>query len=492
MSGKQRRDWVAGLLLVWAIGGVQAQTPWPARYELIKDPWSVLQPSRQVQWGGRLWSMEELCQAPDWQAIRPHDLARLALCRKPGLASAWADFQAAAAREGQSLAPYLPTVQLAGGDQRRATPSVVVDPDRPELNVAGDRESTQRHDIRASWTLLTFGARSAARERTRHQTEAARLNYDNQIDTVLLDALTAYESLLGATDVARLLEDSLAKAKDSVTMASARHQRGLGSLSEVKTAQGVLVRAVVDLERARLDVSLRRAELAAAVSLTSSELAQLVMPPALSPSSPSSPSSQTARPNLDLGDFLRQLPRHKAILAAQASSAAARAQVTVIEREANPTVSASASYGHNYRKNNSTLFNNNREWTAAVQYTVPLFSGFANQYRLTEALQQEASQLQQAEATKEQLQATGVQNLQTLQLEHAQLDHWQNYVEITLFNMQAMRERYLRGVADINYVVNAEREAAGALADQSRAITRFQVAQWRHWRDMGVIRDRIE
>ena len=490
MSGKQRRDWVAGLLLVWAAFGVQAQAqaqpPSTARYELIKDPWSVLQPSRQVQWGGRLWSMEELCQAPDWKAIRPHDLARLALCRKPGLASAWADFQAAAAREGQSLAPYLPTVQLAGGDQRRATPAIVVDPDRPELNVAGDRESTQRHDIRASWTLLTFGARSAARERARHQTEAARLNYDNLIDTVLLEALTAYESLRGAIDVARLLDDALAKARDSVEMASARHQRGLGSLSEVKTAQGVLVRAVVDLERARLDVGLRRAELAAAVSLTSSELAQLVMPPT------SSPSSQTARPKLDLGDFLRQLPRHKAILAAQASSAAARAQVTVIEREANPTVSASASYGHNYRKNNSTLFNNNREWTAAVQYTVPLFSGFANQYRLTEALQQQASQLQQAEATKEQLQSTGLQNLQTLQLEHAQLEHWDSYVEITLFNMQAMRERYLRGVADINYVVNAERDAAGALADQSRAITRFQVAQWRHWRDMGVIRDRIE
>jgi outer membrane protein len=483
MSGERRRDRVAGLMLVLAISVAQAQAPSPARPELIKDPWAVLQPSRQVQWAGRIWVMEELCQLPDWKAIEPHELARLALCRRPSLASAWADFQAAAAREGQSLAPYLPTVQLAGGDQHRATPSVVVAPGRPELNVPGDRETTQRHDIRASWTLMTFGARTAARERTRLLSEAARLNYDNQIDTVLLEAMTAYENLVGALDVARILDESLIKAKDSVEMAAARHRQGLGSLSEVKTAQGVLVRALVDLERADLDVKLRRAELATAVNLTSTELAQMVLASTLTP---------PAQIRLEASDFLSQLPDHKALLAAKANSAAARAQVMVIEREANPTVSASASYGHNYRRNNSTLFNNNREWTFAVQYTVPLFSGFTNQYRLAEALSQEESQLKQTEATAEQLRLTGVQNLHVLHLEHAQLQHWNSYVEIARFNLDAMRERYLRGVADINYFVNAEREAAGALADQSRAVTRFQVAKWRHWRDVGVIRDRIE
>jgi outer membrane protein len=197
---------------------------------------------------------------------------------------------------------------------------------------------------------------------------------------------------------------------------------------------------------------------------------------------------------VEVRDFLSQLPQHKELQAAQAAWVAARLQVTAVEREANPVVSASISYGNRFSQRRDQPSNppfDNREWTVGLQYSVPLFSGFSGHYKLREAQSQADYQLSQSDVVRERLQSTGLQNQQALRLEQMQLESWVRVVDLSLFNMSATRERYLRGVSDINFVLNAEREAAAALTEQSRAKTRFQVAKWKHLRDMGEIRDSI-
>lgn len=481
MSGNAYRTMLAAFLAL-VLGQSQASEILATKLGLVRDPWSVMQVERRIEWGDKTLGLAELCLEPSWPSMSRQSVALLALCRRSGLEVAWHGWQAAAAREGQAYGRYLPTVRLTGSEQLRSTSSIDAGQGRPNLVVPGESEITRRSDISAEWTLLTFGARSAALDRLRHQTEAARLEYDNQVDSVLLEAFTAFENLLGAQQVARLQQESLGKAQDSVTLATTRFSHNVGSLADVKSAEVVLLRARIELERTQAEIAQRRFELAAALSLTNGELDRVALVDTDGGSGP-----------VEVGDFLSQLPQHKELQAAQAASTAARLQVTAVAREANPIVSAVVSYGNlsSQRRDLGTPAIDRREMTIGVQVNLPLFSGFSGYYKLREAQSQVDYQLGQTEVVRDRLQANGLQNQQALQLEQMQLESWSRIVELSQFNMSATRQRYLRGISDISFVLSAEREAAAALTEQSRAQTRFQVAKWKHMRDMGSIRARI-
>jgi outer membrane protein TolC len=447
------------------------------------DPLQRMQRSLRIRFGDQELSWQALCETslPLDRASRT-DMAMMALCRKPELASALHNYRAIETRWGQASSAHLPSFQFTASDQRRKDPDIQVDSNRPELNVLGDNETIRRRGLSVNWTVSTFGARDARSAHAQLQVQAAWLGLETTIDNTLLEVFTAYAQWAGAQQVAKVLTASLEQAQASVSMATERYRLGVGSQADVLGAQGMFLRAQMDAQRASTDAELQRTLLGKAMGLNAQELESVHA------TFETDVSDWVA---VDLNTLHTKLAQHREQLAANLAYKAAEQNVLAVSRDSNPTLSLNLGKGYYYNANRGQALYDTKENTAGLSFNLPLFAGFGPHYKTREAQYQSHAQLDAAEAIRDKLRANATQNQKVLSLEVQQSVMLQRYVQLAQANLHAMRERYLRGIGDITFVLNAERDLANAQADWARGITRHQLAFFKHQSDLGVLRELI-
>ncbi len=471
------------LIASMTINARAQNVPLDAEIGWTKDPLQLMQSSIKIRFGDQELSWQALCETPlPLARASRNDLAMLALCRKPELASALHNYRAIETRWGQAASAHLPSLQFTSSDQRRKDPDIQVDSNRPELNVPGDNEIIRRRGLSINWTVSTFGARDARSAHAQLQVQAAWLNLEATIDNTLLEVFTAYAQWAGAQQVAKVLSASIEQAQASVSMSSERYRLGVGSQADVLGAQGMLLRAQMDAQRANTDAELQRTLLGKTIGLSAQELESVRAV------FENDASGWTA---VDLNTLYSRLTLHKEQLAADLAYKAAEQNVLAVSRDSNPTLSLNLGKGYYYNTNRGQALYDTKETTAGVSFNLPLFAGFGPHYKTQEAQYQSHAQLDASEAIRDKLRANATQNQKVLSLEVHQSVMLQRYVHLTQANLHAMRERYLRGIGDITFVLNAERDLASAQADWARGITRHQLAFFKHQSDLGVLREFI-
>ncbi len=322
------------------------------------DPFSVYAPEPDKTCFSR--SLEQELSLPD--------LIEIAVCNNPALNREYMSVRESEASLGVSKADYLPAVTLNGslGDTYTHTESLKSAQDNPyEGNVA------------LSWLLYDFGGRSARTEQMRAYLEAARFDYNALLNDTVLAVTEAYFDALSSQEVLKSTKTAEESYQKSFEESSRRYELGLVSLSDKLLAETSYEQSKLAVAQADNDVKKNMGALAVLLNLSPDTVFSLTRPPK---------DKDISRLDTDMGveEMMRTAlglrPEVKSRLAALE---ALKQEVKAASSAHWPTISATAGATFNDNWRTHSLYNYNTR--AALQLSVPIFSGFSTSYSVAKA-----------------------------------------------------------------------------------------------------------
>lgn len=397
---------------------------------------------------------------------RPLSLAEIvdeALCNNPQTRAAWASARIRAAELGGSQSTYLPTLSARLSASRSSSKTA---------GVSNNADQTQG-TLTASYLLFDFGGRKASLENAEQLLIAANAADDATVQTVFLDAVQAYYTLLSAKSSVEANRIAELSARESLAAAKAKYAAGSATPADRLQAQTALSQASLNLIRSEGDESNARGTLANVMGIPLTTSLQLA------PVAKVLPDIVVEK---DIGRLI-ELARERRpdLQAADAQIRAGRASIEAAKASGMPTLSLDASASAT-AVSNAVGSSNVRNGSIGLTVSVPIFSGFGTTYQIRAA----EARLENSIASRDQL-----ANQIALQV-------WQAYQSL-LTNSQAIRTaddlvksaeqsekvslgRYKAGVGNILDVLTAQSSLASARQQKVAAryswnTARFSLAQ---------------
>jgi len=435
-----------GVVLL-AAAGLLAPRPAPAALPALSDPFgtrTLTAPDQATPWQGPAAASACTRQPTHGQAWTLVDVVNRALCSNPQTRQAWANARARAAQLGVNKSKYLPSVTITGNASR--SHSTTGSGGFFQVPVQNQFNPT----FTVNYLLFDFGARSASVDNARQTLRAADWTHDATLQNVMLAAVQAYYQTFSTEQAARAAAASEKSAKEAYDAARYRKQVGAAALADVLQARTAWSQAVLNRQKAQGQARIAEGRLANVLGLEADARVSLASPALHAPSAAETrnvhrliEAAKAARPDL---------------AAAEAQVKASRANVRQAKANGLPTFNLFARSGYNY----SSAFANSNDWAVGLSLNVPLFTGFADTYRIHAAEEQLASQ----QAARDQLaqQVTldvwnAYQNLRTAR------DTYTTSVDVLASATQAEKValgRYKAGVGSILDLLNAEASLANA------------------------------
>jgi outer membrane protein TolC len=407
-------------------------------------------------------------------SVKEYSLAEvvdLALRNSPATRLSYAQARAAADVYGSSQGRWLPTVSAGVTTQRSL--SVAAQGRAPvERTQYGPTVSLQ-------YTVLDFGGRAGNVDVTRQTAVAADLSHNATIENTILQVEAAaftYLSTRAQRDAQRSAVDLASKALDA---ANERHRVGLATIADVLQAQTARSQAELQLQTLDGNLQVTRGSLAVAMGLPANAAFEL-------PNVPAADSAHFITESVDslIAMAVRSRPE---LAAARAQAAAANSQIRVARSGYLPSLGFTAT-GGNTRSTVSTFQGNSYSLNLGV--TVPVFSGFSNQYDVAAASENYNAALARADVTKQQVIQQVFNAYYLLKTATDRVRTSRDLLASATQSEAVARERYREGVGTIVDLLIAQSALASAQAQaiDSRWQWRTALAQLAH--DVGVLNAR--
>lgn len=369
------------------------------------------------------------------------ELSALALQNNPQTAAAWANVHAAAASVGSAEAAWLPKLSATVN----ATQSQITSTSGQSI----PQQRTLSPNLSLSWLLWDFGQRDATLAVNNAAETAARFNQDQTIQTVLQGVATAYYQSLADRVLIEVDTQSVDSAQKALDAANARYRAGQATVSDLYQAKAALAQAQGTLATAKQTRIQNLGALAQAVGWpvdTPIELAPLdtVALPQL---------QHTVRQLLD-----EAVTRNPALQAANANVTAAKAAVDQAERANWPTISLSANQGLRVQQGLGQTQTN----SIGLSLSVPIFTGFANEYQTAAARAKLANARATRDVTYQTTALTVWQAYYGFQGGVAGIPAAQAQVENAAEALKAVQAQYRVGYATIQDLLTAQNTKAQA------------------------------
>ena len=184
--------------------------------------------------------------------------------RRPSLAAAKAQVEAAEASLSAARFGYWPTLGAQATYQRSGGASV----DTPSADgVFGNpaRAYVASVGLVLSWNLFAGRSTEAGMIRAEASGEKVRATAGKTVDAVAREVTTARQTVVALTAQVTLSADNFTAAEQSLALARQRLEAGLASQLEVRDASLKFTQAELSLEQARIDHAVATADLARAV-----------------------------------------------------------------------------------------------------------------------------------------------------------------------------------------------------------------------------------
>jgi TolC family type I secretion outer membrane protein len=314
---------------------------------------------------------------PDAQhAYTLAELSALALQNNPQTRIAWAGLQAQAAAVGIAESAWLPKINLSLSAQQAQITS--------SSGYAIPVQKTASPNVSLSWLLWDFGQRDASINAAQAAKIAARFANDQAIQTVLAAVANAYYQSLADRVLILVNTQSVKTAQSALDSAQARYRAGQATVSDLYQARAALAQAQGTLATAEQTRRQNEGTLASSLGLpvntpiTLAPLETMVVP----------------RLQTQVQAFLDQaIAQNPNLQNAQALTQQARATLDQTERAGLPSISLNANQGIRFQQG----LGNSQTNSIGLTLTVPLFTGFNQQYQTAQA----RAKLTQAEATRD-------------------------------------------------------------------------------------------
>jgi len=423
-------------------------------------------------------AVTEPCQAevPTTSPLTLAEVVDRTLCRNPRSREAWANARVQAAQVGVARAAYLPTLDANVGLDRNWSSGR-----SGSGNFGGNGEqgfssgfgssggSNSYNQLSAganlSYLLYDFGARDAALENARQLFEAANATQDRVVQELFFSAIQGYyqvNAAQAALDSAREAERS---SQASLDAATARYKVGVATPADRLQAQTAYSQAVLDRIRAEGTLNTSRGTLANLMGMDAQQ--GYALQPA-----PETPATQSFNANIDelIAEARKRRPD---LVAAEAQVAAAQANIDAARAANKPRISVGTDFSYLDRESSSPV----RSGGIGLSVTVPLFTGFANTYRIRSANEQIEARKAARDQVALQIALDVWQAYQNLQTETQSVQTSADLVASATQNADVALGRYKAGVGNIIDVITAQSALATARAQRIQSRFNWDIAR---------------
>ena len=399
----------------------------------------------------------------------------IALKNQPAIEAQLGHVQTGEAKAGQAIGAYLPHLNIGSAYTRiwpvsartSSTTSLAGLPPGSYIptGVSTAAESYEQYAATGNLSQLLFdfgktGAQVGAQKLT---TEAARLDLKNVQDQVIFNVKQAYYTVLGAERARHVAAESVEQYGKHLEYARALFESGAKPKFDVTKAQVDLSNAQVNMIKAENGVRQSRAALNNAIGVPQRESYSV---------QEDFPAARTDEP---FEEAVRiALARRPDLLSLQKQKDSARESIKAAQRTHYPTFSGAATGIYV-----GTAFPLDRGWTAGVNMTLPLFTGFVTSYQVAEA----RGNLTVATANERNLRQTIVLELEQAYLSLREAAERIQATDVAVRqakeNLELAEERYATGLAIGVEVTDAMAAYANAQLANIGALYDYRVAEAR-------------
>jgi len=379
------------------------------------------------------------------------DVVDRTLCHNPKSHEAWANARFQAAQIGVANAPYLPNATATGTVSRNWD-------DDNSIN-------SLTANINLSYLLFDFGGRDAALENAKQLFQAATATQDSTVQNLFLSAIQGYYQVNAAQAALESTQQAIVSSKASLDAATARYKTGVGTPADRLQAQTAYSQALLNHINAEGTLQNARGALANLMGIDANKPYSLQA---------SAEIPVYEKFQADIGDLIAEARRRRPdLVAAEAQVKAAEANVGVAIAADKPSISVTSNLGIQDAQH-SGLTNNGG---IGLNISIPLFTGFANTYKIRAA--QELVEAQRASRDQIHLQIaldvwTAYQNLQT---NTQSVQTSQDLVISATQNADVALGRYKAGVGNIIDVITAQSALASARFQHIQAAFNWDIAR---------------
>jgi NodT family efflux transporter outer membrane factor (OMF) lipoprotein len=354
----------------------------------------------------------------------------------------------ARAARGIAAAAGLPQVSASGGASR--SKQLVARTDGIVLAEGSSGQSVFEAGFDASWEIDVFGGVRRDEEAALAQIQAAEETREDLLVTLVADVARNYLELRAADQQIGILDQTVASEKDSLELARARFDSGIGAELDVARAQGLL--AATAAQRPLLEVLRRQSAFRIGVLLgrdPGALLAELDVPRALPPAPPEVPRMLPSE----------LLSRRPDLRRSERELAAATARIGVATADLFPRFNLLGSFG---RRSNDLADASTQFWSAGLGFQWPILAGgrIRANIRVQEARQEQAL-LQYQKAI-----LTALEEVETALSAHGrELQRQESLRASVAANRRALElatERYTSGLESYLSVLDAQRSMYAA------------------------------
>lgn len=435
----------------------------PAQAKQIKDPFNV---SKTVP----LLQQQDICRTDvNDTELNLADVINLALCNNPKTKASYMGAMASAAEYGVAKSSYLPTADISASMSQYDT--------NVHPSVRNSNASNLKGSLSLNWLLYDFGGRDASVSEVKYALASVLYSRSDVLQSLIYDVVRAYYLLFAAEEEYQNCQATVDSAKLAYDAASKRYELGLVALSDKLQAETSYAQAQLTATEAEEAVSLAKGNLALLLNFPPNK-SFLLKPETYTPE----------KMNFDqkIEDMLEIALNSRAdIIAKKADLKKTLASVDYEKAQNSPSFSVSAGMD----AQDDLTHGDSREYSTRVglSMTVPLFTGFKNQYRVTKARYQAAQ-------TKAEL--TELQN-------SVQKDVWDTFqsfrtarksyeISLTLLKSADMNANvalgaYKAGKGNILNVLDAQSKQAEARTSKSKTFYQLLISKSNLIRAMGLI-----
>ncbi len=297
-----------------------------------------------------------------------------ALDRHPNLLAARGTVQAQTARVGEARANFFPQLDLTS-DYTRATENAATSSRSSSLtpSTTSGSSSTSFNNYAAGLSLqqriYDFGKTGAEVTAAKEALDATRWDQETSRQSVVFNVKAAYFGLLKARRLVQVNEETVAQFEEHLQQAEGFYHAGIRTQFDVTKAQVDLTNARLALITARNAAEVARATLANAIGSPDHPIGEI--------------EDVLGFEKVDIlaDEAIKEGLAHRPdLLSLSAQHRAQEAAVRSATRSDFPVLSGTADY--TYRGQDFPLAWN---WSAGVNLTVPLFSGYLTRSQIAEA-----------------------------------------------------------------------------------------------------------
>ncbi len=297
------------------------------------------------------------------------ELIEIGLCNNPALNRGYMEVKAGEASLGKAKSEYLPDISVSG--------SINDSFNKHQIN-GTSKSDPYSGNIALSWLLYDFGGRGARIEREKNYLERTQFTYNATLHDTILAIHTAYLDLLSSEEVLKSAKKSEESYKKSFEESSRRYELGLVSLSDKLQAKTSYEQSRLEVVTAQNTVKQNQGDLAVLLNLSPDTPFDLKRPPKDKDITQLEGGKKSVQKLMDIAIDLRP-----EIKSAESAMKAAKENIKAAKAENLPTVSASGrfAYEDDWKYENPYQYGS----SAGINVSMPLFTGFANSYNISQA-----------------------------------------------------------------------------------------------------------